>query len=222
MGSPYSSSSEGESSSSSSGEDRRDGRKERRKKEKERKYKKEKKEKKEKKDRKEKKLKKEKKKRERQKTQKKEKKEKRREFEFIGTSSSYSTEEQREIDEFKRSVQGSLSSIQKRTQSAKVLGSLGQSLELRSKEELARAFGLSTGIIRSAEQSYDEVRRRAADCDDLNPAKRQRMMRELNAQKAIEKARAVMAARNKEMEGQTTDKEGFKEDFITRKFTVES
>lgn len=85
---------------------------------------------------------------------------------------------------------------------------------------MAATLGLSAGLVRSADQSYEDVKHRGYD-DDINPAKRQRMLREYNAQRAIEKARAVIAARNKEKEKGTTGDGEAHQDFISSKFTTE-
>ena len=107
-----------------------------------------------------------------------------------------SAEEQREVDDFKRAVQGPSSSLRNRQNSDDISRPLD--ISGLTKEQLAESLGLSKGLLRTSEQDYSITQRYASSifggCQDDNPAKRQRMKRELTAQRAIEKANAVIAA----------------------------
>ena len=109
---------------------------------------------------------------------------------------SLSAEEQREVDDFKRAVQGSSSTLRNRQSS----NGMSRSLDISglTKAQLAESLGLSKGLVRTSEQDYSITQRYACSIfggsQDDNPAKRQRMKRELTAQRAIEKANAVIAA----------------------------
>jgi hypothetical protein len=107
-----------------------------------------------------------------------------------------SAEEQREVDDFKRAVQGSCSALRNRQSSGGVSHPLN--ISGLTKEQLAESLGLSKGLVRTSEQDYSITQRYASSIfggsQDENPAKRQRMKRELTAQRAIEKANSVIAA----------------------------
>ena len=64
--------------------------------------------------------------------------------------------------------------------------------------DIADKLGLPKGLIRTDAQTQSITQRYASSLfgdDDDNPARRMRLMREQSAQRAIEKARVVVAAR---------------------------
>jgi hypothetical protein len=106
------------------------------------------------------------------------------------------SEEIKEINDFKRSVQGNSKTYQNNLNSDKF--NLNQIMSSQTKETLAESLGISKGLIRTSDQDYSLAKKytnQYSDQDD-NPAKRQRLKRELTAQRAIEKARKTIEARS--------------------------
>jgi len=106
------------------------------------------------------------------------------------------SEEIKEINDFKRSVQGNSKTYQNKLNSDKF--NLNQIMSSQTKETLAESLGISKGLIRTSDQDYSLAKKytnQYSDQDD-NPAKRQRLKRELTAQRAIEKARKTIEARS--------------------------
>ena len=106
------------------------------------------------------------------------------------------SEEIKEINDFKRSVQGNSKTYQNKLNSDTF--NLNQIMSSQTKENLAESLGISKGLIRTSDQDYSLAKKytnQYSDQDD-NPAKRQRLKRELTAQRAIEKARKTIEARS--------------------------
>jgi len=126
-------------------------------------------------------------KKEKKSTRKKDKAEKKVKGDLI-ISNEVSFEEAHDIAEFKKAVQGKQTSLSNVDQS---------SLVHASATDIALTLGLPKGLIRTSEQTYSITERVSnslfGESED-NPAKRQRMRREMIAQKAIETARKTITA----------------------------
>jgi hypothetical protein len=102
-------------------------------------------------------------------------------------------EDMKEIQEFKEVVQGKKTILPGNADIEKGL------LLYSSALDIAAAFGISKGLLRTSESqssfSQQYSKQLFGGDDDTNPATRQRLKREMTAQKALSKARHVVASR---------------------------
>lgn len=107
-----------------------------------------------------------------------------------------STEDALEISLFKEAVQGrkpKYSQLEKSGSNSNIL-----SATAANRDEIAASLGLSKGLIRTADSNLSLTQQYSKQLygeEEENPAKRQRLKREQTAQRAIERARAIMASR---------------------------